>query len=204
LTAPERTVKNPLTTTGDLGIRDASAVEPPVAVRVEAELSPLAGTGLTFVTGVPDSVFKGLIAALERHDLDVRYLRATREDNAIGLAVGAYLAGERPLVFMESAGVGTALDALTSLAMSYGIPLVVLIAWAGYKARDVTHHNAIGAPLGQIIAALGLPVMTIAERDLDAPVLPATLAEAQARAHEYGGPSVILVVPAELEDGVGS
>src|SRR5207248_2009444 len=82
-------------------------------------------------------------------------------DNAIALAAGAYLAGEIPLVFMESSGIGNAIDALTSLATVYGIPLVLFIAWAGYKGRDIPHHNVIGEPLQSILEALNIPTFTV-------------------------------------------
>jgi sulfopyruvate decarboxylase subunit alpha len=158
----------------------------------------LDGTGFTFVTGVPDSVFADLIAALEASDLDARYLLATREDNAIALAVGAYLAGEQPLVFMESAGVGTALDALTSLAVAYGIPLVLLIAWAGYKGRDVVHHNAIGEGLDQLLDVIGVPFWTCAQSSLAGASFRDLLDKARRAAVDHRGPTAVLVVPTEL------
>ena len=117
--------------------------------------------GITFITGVPDSEFRDLITELEHTEMNWRYVPATREDNAIALAVGATLAGEHPLIFMESSGIGNAIDALTSLASVYGIPLVLFIAWAGYQGRDIPHHNAIGEPLLQVLRALNIPTLEV-------------------------------------------
>lgn len=172
---------------------------------VVAPTRALEGTGLTFVTGVADSVFKDLIEELEQDALDESYVLATREDNAVALAVGAYLAGERPLVFMESAGVGTALDAITSLATVYGIPLVLLIAWAGYKGRDVPHHNSIGLALEQLLSAIEMPTVVIGADDLARPALGEALRRAADEAAGAGGPCAVLVVPTELAgDAPGS
>lgn len=161
----------------------------------------LLSTGVTFVTGVPDSAFTALISELEEAHLDRAYLLATREDNAVALAVGAHLAGERPLVFMESSGIGNAIDALTSLVSVFEIPLVLLIAWAGYEGRDVPHHNAIGEPLHGVVEALGIPsrVAPLADRG----ALVAAVAEALEQAEARSGPVAVLGVPPELAEAEG-
>lgn len=156
-------------------------------------------TGITFITGVPDSAFRDLIAELERTELGGRYVLATREDNALALAVGAYLAEEQPLVFMESSGLGNAIDALTSLAIVYGIPLVLFIAWAGYKGRDVPHHNAIGEPLLPLLEALGIPTLEV---ELEGPLetISVAIQEGIANAKAINRPVAVLGIPKELVD----
>ena len=156
-------------------------------------------TGITFITGVPDSAFRDLITELENTEMNRKYVPATREDNAISLAVGASLAGERPLVFMESSGLGNAIDALTSLAIVYGIPIVLFIAWAGYKGRDVPHHNAIGEHLSSLLASLDIRTFCVS---LGAPgeSLAETMMEAAACAESVNKPVAILGIPKELSD----
>lgn len=156
-------------------------------------------TGITFITGVPDSAFKALIASLEQSELNRKYILATREDNAIALATGAYLAGERPLVFMESSGIGNAIDALTSLVTVYEIPLVLFIAWAGYKGRDCPHHNVIGKPLLPLLQALDIPMHEVS---LAAPLeqIAATIGQAAADAAMTHKTVAVLGIPEELED----
>ena len=160
----------------------------------------LRSLGVTFVTGVPDSEFKVLIGDLESTSGSDFYQVATREDNAIALAAGARLAGRLPLVFMESSGVGNAIDALTSLAQVYEIPMVLLIAWAGYADRDVPHHNAIGRPLEELMEALAIPsircVLTRNPRELEPDILRARqLATLSQR------PLALLGVPEKFADG---
>jgi sulfopyruvate decarboxylase subunit alpha len=69
------------------------------AALVEAE-------GYDFFTGVPCSLISGLIATLERHPR-LPYVPAVREDVAVGLAAGAWLAGRRPMVLMQNSGAAT-------------------------------------------------------------------------------------------------
>ena len=48
---------------------------------------------------------------------------------------------------------------LNNLAQVYELPMVLYIAWAGYKGRDVPHHNVIGRPLEQLLQALSIPIV---------------------------------------------
>ncbi|MFE9660191.1 thiamine pyrophosphate-binding protein [Streptomyces sp. NPDC005955] len=132
----------------------------PQAVEHTALINEVFEAGFDFVTGVPDSHLAGFLKALAADERAGEcFLPGTREDNCIGLAVGAYLAGATPLVFMKSAGLGTCLDALTSLALVYRIPVVLLVSWAGHDGRDVPHHNVIGQPAPAVLQALGVPAL---------------------------------------------
>jgi phosphonopyruvate decarboxylase len=155
----------------------------------------LRGAGITFVTGVADSAFLDLIAELEETELERLYVLADREDNAVALAVGAYLAGERALVFMESSGLGNAIDALTSLATVFEIPLVVFVGWAGYRGQDAPHHNVIGEPLEPLLETLGVPAVQV---ELDAPPerIGAAVGEALLVAESERRPAALLGIPA--------
>ncbi len=55
----------------------------------------LLDVGFDFFTGVPCSLVKSLIATLEERG---GYIPETREDAAVGLAAGAYMAGKQPVV----------------------------------------------------------------------------------------------------------
>ena len=61
--------------------------------------------GYKFFTGVPCSLLSGLIYELEDQQ-EVRYIPAVREDAAVGLCTGAYLAGAMPVLLMQNSGLG--------------------------------------------------------------------------------------------------
>lgn len=174
-----------------------TATAPPSPPLEHELVDAIAAQGITFFTGVADSGFKRLIAELEASELGRRYALATREDNAIALAVGAHLAGQRALVFMESSGFGNVLDALTSLAIVFEVPLVLFIAWAGYEGRDVPHHNAIGEPLEPILRALDLATVHVGLEDTPEAVA-AAVGTALGNAEARRRPAVVLGVPAGL------
>src|SRR5438045_1003419 len=63
----------------------------------------LLAAGFDFFVGVPCSLVKTLLVELERRGL---YLGETREDAALGMAAGAYLAGRTPVVVMQNSAWG--------------------------------------------------------------------------------------------------
>ena len=77
--------------------------------------------GFDFFTGVPCSLVGDAIAALETHPR-LPYVPAVREDVAVGMAAGAWMAGRSPLVIMQNSGLGTSLNALVSLSLMYRLP----------------------------------------------------------------------------------
>ena len=137
----------------------------------------LKNRGLNFFTGVPCSILKGVISILEQ-DPEVTYVPAVREDAAVGLATGAYMAGRRPMVLMQNSGLGVWMNALTSLAIIYKIPLLMLITWRGYQGKDAPEHLVMGRVMLDLLDDIGVSLHVLEpesiEADLDAAL--ATLA----------------------------
>lgn len=86
-----------------------------------------------FFCGVP---FTGC----ERHFGGGRMLVATREDECVAIAVGAWFAGKNPLVLMQNSGLGNCVDIITSLLKPYGITIDFLIA----NRNEPEHHALMG------------------------------------------------------------
>lgn len=80
-----------------------------------------------FFVGVPCSGLKNFILEIQQ-DKENIYIPATREDTAIALAVGAYFAGKKPLVFMQNSGLGNSVNIITSLLIPYKIKIHLLIS----------------------------------------------------------------------------
>lgn len=69
---------------------------------------------------------------------------ALREDIALGLAGGAYLAGKLPVVYMQNSGLGYSLEAFASLPLIYRIPCLVLVSFRGPEDPDMEEHVVMG------------------------------------------------------------
>jgi len=109
-----------------------------------------------FFTGVPDSTLGTALKALQS-DPRYLYVPAVREDNAVGVAVGAYLGGRNPVVFMQNSGLGHCLNALTSLVSLYKIPLLLVVGWRGADEFDAPEHILMGSASPSLLTAVGVP-----------------------------------------------
>ena len=100
-----------------------------------------------FIVGVPCSRLKDFIIKAEQ-DENTTHITATDEGEAIGLAVGYYLAtGLEPLVYMQSDGFSNAINALTTLVIPYNIPVNLFIS----IREDGPQHIIMGENIKKII-----------------------------------------------------
>jgi sulfopyruvate decarboxylase subunit alpha len=114
----------------------------------------LLDAGFDFFTGVPCSLAKSLIATLEERG---GYVPETREDAAVGLAAGAYMAGKQPTVIMQNSGLGVCVNALASLSLMYNFPCLLLITWRGYQGKDAPEHLVMGDISPTLLSTLKIP-----------------------------------------------
>jgi len=112
--------------------------------------------GFDFFAGVPCSLIEDLIATLEGHPR-LPYIPAPREDVAVGLAAGAWFAGRRPAVLMQNSGLGTSLNALTSLYLIYKTPCLLIVSWRGHGGVDAPEHLVMGEVCTKILETIGIP-----------------------------------------------
>ena len=108
-----------------------------------------------FFTGVPCSLLSGLIYELEDQQ-EARYIPAVREDAAVGLCTGAYLAGAMPVLLMQNSGLGYSLNAFTSLNLIYNIPMLVIMSWRGKDGKDAPEHIIMGDIDKQLLKTAGM------------------------------------------------
>ena len=109
-----------------------------------------------FFTGVPCSLLSGLIYELEDQKWEARYVPSVREDAAVGLCVGAYLAGTMPVLLMQNSGLGYCLNAFTSLNLIYKIPALVIMSWRGKAGKDAPEHIIMGDIDQELLKTVGM------------------------------------------------
>ena len=126
--------------------------------------------GFDFASGVPCSILKGIILHLESQT-DIQYVPSTREDEAIGIATGAYLAGRRPMVLMQNSGLGNVVNALTSMVLLYRIPLLLVISGRGFRIEDAPEHSIIGEIMIKLLETIGVQTEIVSKEDPAAAIL---------------------------------
>jgi len=121
----------------------------------------LAAAQLRQVGYVPDAGHKRLIE-LCRADRAMHAVALTTEEEGIGLAVGAWLGGERCALLMQSSGVGNIINALATIK-ECRFPLPMLITMRG----EYGEFNPWQVPMGQatptVLEAMGVVVQPVRE-----------------------------------------
>lgn len=117
--------------------------------------------GVTFFTGVPDSLLKDICAYITDSVEGDRHIIAANEGAAVALAAGHYLATrELSLVYLQNSGLGNTVNPLLSLADPevYSIPMVLLIGWRGEPGvKDEPQHIKQGRVMLPLLEAMELP-----------------------------------------------
>lgn len=117
--------------------------------------------GINFFTGVPDSLLNDFCLYLTENMSDSQHIMAANEGNAIGIAVGHYMAtGNIPLVYMQNSGIGNSTNPLLSLAHEsvYGIPMILLIGWRGDpEVKDHVQHKKQGELTPVLMKEMDIP-----------------------------------------------
>jgi sulfopyruvate decarboxylase subunit alpha len=121
--------------------------------------------GFDFYTGVPCSILSNIISYLSKSD-EFKYVPATREDEALGIAVGAYLGGKKPVVLMQNSGLGNSIDALTSLVILYRFPILLVISWRGYLGKDAPEHLLMGRCMLDFLKVMNIPAKILSKNHL--------------------------------------
>jgi phosphonopyruvate decarboxylase len=105
--------------------------------------------GFQFFSGVPCSFLKNLINYAIN---DCDYVAATNEGEAVAIAAGAYLAGEKPVVLMQNSGLTNAVSPLVSLNYPFRIPVLGFVSLRGEPGiPDEPQHELMGRITTQML-----------------------------------------------------
>jgi sulfopyruvate decarboxylase subunit alpha len=112
--------------------------------------------GIRSISALPET-WLGLLLQRAEKDPDVTLIQVAKEEEAIGIAAGAYFAGTPHLLLMQNHGFLAAMNGIVSLAQLYGIPLCMLIALRGHWGEPYPWHTRGGIVTEQVLRALGIP-----------------------------------------------
>jgi phosphonopyruvate decarboxylase len=113
-------------------------------------LEELVEEGHDFFTGVPDSGLKRFLADVWELP-PAQHVPATWEAEAVGIAAGAALAGRKPVVYLQNAGLGHAVNPLASLCIPYGIAMTLVV---GHR-HTLPQHRVMGDVDERLLELLG-------------------------------------------------
>jgi sulfopyruvate decarboxylase subunit alpha len=114
----------------------------------------------SLIAYVPDISIHQVTRLIE-DDPFFHLVSATREEEAIGIAVGAYSTGRNSAVFMQSSGFGNSVNALASLCIPCRVPIPLFINLRGGPGEFNIAQVAMGRTTRPILDLLGLVHFTL-------------------------------------------
>jgi sulfopyruvate decarboxylase alpha subunit len=116
---------------------------------------------------LPDTVM-GRLLALAEDDPSFRLVGVHREEEAVGILTGLFLASQRGAMLVQSSGLGNALNALGSLAMAYHIPFPLLVSLRGELGEFNPAQLHMGRAVPGCLDALTIQHVTLhSENELE-------------------------------------
>jgi sulfopyruvate decarboxylase subunit alpha len=128
----------------------------PVSTRgSEAVYGALKASGVRLISALPETWLVHLIRMAE-DDPEVQLVRLAKEEEGIGVAAGAHLAGARSALLMQNHGFFQSVNGIVSLALLYRIPLLLLISDRGHLGERDTWQTEGGRYTRRVLDALGI------------------------------------------------
>lgn len=106
-------------------------------VETQQLINALESCGIKYLIVVPAT---GLEAVYQHFENRGDCIYATREEEAIAIATGLTLGGEKAIVLMAQAGVGNALNAVFTLADSYQVHFPILVCFRGKEDPNLVQR----------------------------------------------------------------
>ena len=124
----------------------------------------LTANDVRLVTYVPDRVLTPLIKAVHADPFFTAF-PAAREEEAVGIVTGAWMAGMRGAVLMQTSGFGTLPNALASLAVPSQIPLIAFVSERGTLGEFNLGQALVCRTMRPVLEALAIEHHTITRHD---------------------------------------
>ncbi len=157
-------------------------------------IEKLKENGISFYTGVPDSLLKNVCAYITDNFDANHNIIAANEGGAVALAAGYHIAtGKVGCVYMQNSGEGNAVNPLASLTDHevYHIPLLLLIGWRGRPGvHDEPQHVKQGKITTGLLNVMGINYDVLSKEE---DVAVKQIDKAMRSIHETGEPYALLV-----------
>jgi sulfopyruvate decarboxylase subunit alpha len=114
----------------------------------------LADGGVTVAAYVPDTRLQGVLACLAERSVLLRSL--SREEECVAYAAGQRVSGRRPVVLMQSSGLGNSINALASLAVPYRLGIPIVMSMRGTLGEANPSQVPMGRATVPLLNALGI------------------------------------------------
>lgn len=116
--------------------------------------------GVRLISALPETWLVHLIR-LADDDPEVTLVRLAKEEEGVGISMGAHLAGAKSAMLMQNHGFLASVNGIVSGAQLFRIPLLMLISDRGSFGERDPWQTEGGAVTEPVLAALRIPVMRL-------------------------------------------
>ncbi|WP_251042123.1 thiamine pyrophosphate-binding protein [Arthrobacter sp. ISL-30] len=125
----------------------------------------LAPDGVAYVPSASIApIINGALEAQEKGDLPLVYA-VSREEEAVGLVSAYPFADKFGVIIMQDNGFGNALTALTTMAVSYHLPLLIVANTRGGLGEYNSMIHSISEPVPELLRSSNIPVFRVDRRN---------------------------------------
>jgi len=154
-------------------------------IEARAFVDRLREANYTHYSGVPCSFLKPFINYVINTD-DLDYVTAASEGEAVGISLGAHLAGRKTVTMCQNSGLGNMVNPLTSLNYPFRVPGILIVTWRGEPgAPDEPQHEQMGTITHRLLETMDIPWRAFPEEESE---IEAAIAEAEASIRERQRP----------------
>ncbi len=119
---------------------------------------------IRLVTYVPDNVLKPLIAGCHADPWFTTFATA-REEEAVGIVCGSWMAGLRGIVLMQTSGFATLANVLASLPCAFQIPALMMVSERGTLGEFNIGQAMVCRTMRPVLDSLGIEHHTVSRLD---------------------------------------
>jgi sulfopyruvate decarboxylase subunit alpha len=148
----------------------------------------LKGCGVRLLSVLPETWLVHLVILAEA-DPEMTLVRLAKEEEGVGVSVGAHLAGVRSAMLMQNHGLLASVNAIVSLAQLYRVPLLMLASYRGGFGEEHPWQTEGGGVTEDLLRALRVPYLLLEQADQAA----VRLRQAQALAEASLRPVALLL-----------
>lgn len=120
--------------------------------------------GINFIVCMPDSGFRE-VYFLTSNDSDFQFISVPNEAEGVSIAAGAWLGGKKSVMLMENSGLRVASEALATLGIARGIPVLLLISYRGSLGDRFWWSVNMGTVTEPMLNALRIPYYIVAKEE---------------------------------------
>lgn len=145
-------------------------------------------SGVGLVSALPETWLVHLVRMAE-DDPEMILVRLAKEEEGVGVSMGAHLAGMKSAMLMQNHGFLASVNGLVSGAQLYRIPLLMLVSHRGHMGEKDPWQTEGGLRTERVLDALDVP-----RARLDDPAtVPVRIREAQTLAEASLRPVALLL-----------